>query len=112
MVSLEWPWTTLRVVETKSGNRLSQSCKNVSLSDSGSPACIKSLVHLGKLRKEQSGDATELKKNAMRSVLGALGYFARESQPDLSGPAFDPAKSFQQSSGAGHPRNESCGQTG
>ena len=29
---------------------------------------------------------TKLKKVAMRSVLGALGYLARESRPDLSGP--------------------------
>ena len=32
----------------------------------------------------QSGDATEIEKNAMRSVLGALGYLARESWPDWS----------------------------
>ena len=29
---------------------------------------------------------TKLKKVSMRSVLGALGYLARESRPDLSGP--------------------------
>ena len=29
---------------------------------------------------------TRLKKVAMRSVLGALGYSARDSRPDLSGP--------------------------
>ena len=29
---------------------------------------------------------TGAKKTAMRSVLGALGYLARESRPDLSGP--------------------------
>ena len=29
---------------------------------------------------------TKLKKVAMRSVLGAPGYLARESRPDLSGP--------------------------
>ena len=29
---------------------------------------------------------TRLKKVAVRSVLGALGYLARESRPDLSGP--------------------------
>ena len=54
----------------------------------GQPACIKGLdfVPLGKLRKEQSGDANEAEKVAMRSVLGALGYLARESRPDLSGP--------------------------
>ena len=54
----------------------------------GQPAYIKSLdfVPLGKLRKEQSGDANETEKVAMRSVLGALGYLARESRPDLSGP--------------------------
>ena len=53
----------------------------------GQPAYIKSLdfVPLGKLRKEQSGDARETEKVAMRSVLGALGYLARESRPDLSG---------------------------
>ena len=61
----------------------------------GQPAHIKSLDFepLGKLRKEQSRDATEIekkkkkkKKNAMRPVLGALGHLARESRPDLSGP--------------------------
>ena len=54
----------------------------------GHPANIKSLdcVPLGKLRKEQSGDATETEKNAIRSVLGAVGYSARESQPNLSWP--------------------------
>ena len=54
----------------------------------GQHAYIKSLdfVPLGKLRKEQSGDANVSEKTAMRSVLGALGYFARESRPDLSGP--------------------------
>ena len=42
----------------------------------GQPAYIKSLdfVPLGKLRKEQSGDANVNEKAAMRSVLGALGY--------------------------------------
>ena len=29
---------------------------------------------------------TKLKKTAVRSVLGSLGYSARESRPDLSGP--------------------------
>ena len=38
------------------------------------------------MRKEQSGDANEIERVAMRSVLGALGYLARESRPDLSGP--------------------------
>ena len=38
------------------------------------------------MRKEQSGDANETEKVAMRSVLGALGYLARESRPDQSGP--------------------------
>ena len=53
----------------------------------GQPAFIKSVdfVPLGKLRKEQSGDASVNEKAAMRSVLGALGYLARESRPDLSG---------------------------
>ena len=41
-------------------------------------------VPLGKLRKEQSGDANEAEKVAMRSVLGALGHLTRESRPDLS----------------------------
>ena len=41
---------------------------------------------LGKLRKEQLGDANLSEKTAMRSVLGALGCLARESRPDLSGP--------------------------
>ena len=54
----------------------------------GQSAYFKSLdfVPLRKLRKEQSGDANESEKPAMRSVLGALGYLARESRPDLSGP--------------------------
>ena len=41
----------------------------------GQPANIKSLdfVPLGKMRKEQSGDANETEKVAMKSVLGALG---------------------------------------
>ena len=53
----------------------------------GQPAYIKSLdfVPLGKMRKEQSGDANETENVAMRSVLGALGYLARELRPDLSG---------------------------
>ena len=53
----------------------------------GQPAHIKSLdfVPLGKLTKEQSGDANVSEKTAMRSVLGSLGYSARESRPDLSG---------------------------
>ena len=51
----------------------------------GQPAYIKILefVLLGKLRKKQSGDANEVEKQAMRSVLGALGDLARESRPDL-----------------------------
>ena len=54
----------------------------------GQPAYIKNLdfVPLGKLRKEHSGDANVSEKTAMRSVLGALEYLARESRPDLSGP--------------------------
>ena len=54
----------------------------------GQPAYMKSLdfVPLGKLRKEHSGDANMNEKTAIRSVLGALGYLARESRPDLSGP--------------------------
>ena len=53
----------------------------------GQPAYIKSLgfVLLGKLRKEQSGDTSVSEKTAMRSVLGSLGYLARETRPDLSG---------------------------
>ena len=112
MVSLEWPSTTLLVVEPKSGNKLSRSLKKrfslrtlgkwekeysaverscKQLTDpcaSGQPASFKSLnfVPLGKLRKEQSGGATEIEKKAMNSVLGAFGYLARESRPDLSGP--------------------------
>ena len=54
----------------------------------GQPAHIKSLdfVPLGKLRKEQLGDANVSEKTSMMSVLGALGYLARESRPDWSGP--------------------------
>ena len=53
----------------------------------GQPVFFKSLdfVPLGKMRKEQQGDANETEKAAMRSVLGTLGYSARESRPDLSG---------------------------
>ena len=53
----------------------------------GQPVSLKNLdfVSLGKTRKEQSGDANETVKAAMRSVLGNLGYVARESGPDLSG---------------------------
>ena len=36
-------------------------------------------------RKEQSGERPR-QKNDMRSVLGAVGHSARESQPNLSGP--------------------------
>ena len=54
----------------------------------GQPVFLKNLdfVSLGKTRKEQSGDANETEKAAMRSVLGTLGYLARETRPDLSGP--------------------------
>ena len=53
----------------------------------GQPVFLKNLdfVSLGKTRKGQSGDANETEKAAMRSVLGTLGYLARESRPDLSG---------------------------
>ena len=45
----------------------------------GQPAYIKSLdfVPLGKLRKEQSGDANVSEQTAMRSVLGALCFLKR-----------------------------------
>ena len=43
-------------------------------------------LSLGKLRKGQSGYANVSEKTAMRSVLGAVGYLAREGRPDLSGP--------------------------
>ena len=54
----------------------------------GQPVYIKSLdfVFLGKLRKEQSGDANVSEKTVMRSVLGALVYLAHERRPDLSRP--------------------------
>ena len=54
----------------------------------GQPVNINSLdfVPLGKMRKEQSGDAHETEKVAMRSVLGALGCLACESRPHLSRP--------------------------
>ena len=52
----------------------------------GQPAFFKSLDFVPLMRKEQPGDANETEKVAMRSVLGALGYLARESRPDLSGP--------------------------
>ena len=49
---------------------------------SGSRPLIKNLdlYLLGKLRKEQPGDATEVERNATRSVLRALVYLARESR--------------------------------
>ena len=55
----------------------------------GQPVFLKNLdfVSLGKTMMEQSGDANETEKAAMRSMLGTLGYLARESRPDLSGPA-------------------------
>ena len=108
MASLVWPSTVLLVEETKSGTKHSPSWSNVftfghrsgkgkiwqSLQEAngsmrvGQPAYIKSLdfVPLGKLRMEQSGDANVSEKTAMRSVLGAFGYLARESRPDLSEP--------------------------
>ena len=54
----------------------------------GQPVFLKNLdfVSLGKTRKEQSGDANETEKAAMRSVLGTLGFSARESRPNLPGP--------------------------
>ena len=54
----------------------------------GQPAYFKSMdfVPLGKLRKEQLGDANVNERTAMTTVLGALGYLACESRPDLSGP--------------------------
>ena len=51
---------------------------------SGSQRESLDFVPVGKLRQEQSGDANEVENHAMRSVLGALGYLARESGPDLS----------------------------
>ena len=77
----------------------------------GQPAYIKSLdfVPLRKLRKEQSEDANETEKVAMRSVLGALGYSARESRP--VGVCLNSAKSFHQGSGVRHTRNKQGGQT-
>ena len=64
------------------------------------------------MRKEQSGDFNETEKVAMRSVLGALGYLARESRPDLSGPVSILRKSFQQGPGVRRTRNKQGGKTG
>ena len=74
---------------------------------------LKSLdfVPLGKMRKEQSGDASETEKVAMRSVLGTLGYLARESRPDFR-TSFNSAKSSQQGPGVRHTRNQQGGETG
>ena len=54
-------------------------------SDSVLISRVWTFVSLGKMRKEQSGDANETEHISMRSVLGALGYLARECRPDLSG---------------------------
>ena len=80
----------------------------------GQPVFVKSLdfVPLGKMRKEQSGDANETEKVARRSVLGALGHLARESRPDLSGLVSIPQKSSQQGPEVRHTRNQLGGETG
>ena len=53
----------------------------------GQPAYIKSLDFVSrKTQKRAFQGATDIEKNAMRSVVGALGYLARESRPNLSGP--------------------------
>ena len=108
MVSLERPSTTLLAGERNLGTGHHEAEKTFhfrTLGEKGSSAVERSrkqrmdpyasgsqpfvkcldFVPLGKQRKEQSGDATEIEKNAMRSVLGALGCLARESRPDLSG---------------------------
>ena len=98
--SLECPSTTLLVVETKSGNKPSRSFKKrftvghwevgkgkfssreVMQAADGSmrvvqPATLSRVCTLRlseKLRKQHSGDATDTEKNAVKSVLGAIGY--------------------------------------
>ena len=112
MVSLEWRTATLLVEETKSGREqaISELKKRftfgrwdvgkakfggrevVQAEDEsmrvGQPVYLKSqdFVPLEKMRKEQSGDANETEKVAMRSVLGTLVCLACESRPDLSRP--------------------------
>ena len=110
IVSLEWSSKTLLVEERKSGNKLSRSFKktfHLRTLGSGKKKTLQSRGHasnswiharraaksldfvpLGRLRKEHSGDATEIEKNAMRSMLGVLGCSARECRPDLSGPVW------------------------
>ena len=61
---------------------------------------------LGKLRKQQLGDATEVERHAMRSALGALAYLARESRPDLSGPVSILQGRINRATGFGYPREK------
>ena len=77
----------------------------------GQPAYIKNLdsVPLEKMRKEHSGDANETEKVAMRSVLGAFGYLARQSRQDL--PQFRKAVSTG-GRGVRHTRNQQGGTIG
>ena len=67
----------------------------------GQPVYIKSLdfVPLGKLRKEQSGDANVSEKTAMRSVLGAFRVLGPSKPTRSVGTCLNPADSFQQSPG-------------
>ena len=80
----------------------------------GQPVYLKSLdfVPLGKMRKEQSGDANETEKVAMRSVLGTLGCLARESRPGFVRTCFNSAESSQHGPGVRHTRNQQGGETG
>ena len=48
----------------------------------------------------------------MRSVLGALGYSARKSRPDLSGPVSILQCRFNRVQGVRHTRNQQGGETG
>ena len=69
-------------------------------------------VSLGKTRKEQSGDATETEKAAMRSVLGTLGYLERESRPVMSGTVSIVQRRLSKAPGVRHTRNQQGGETG
>ena len=74
------------------GNRPSQSSNNVPLWTLGTVlrGILQSRGHTGcrwgSMRVSNLEIATELERHAMRSVLGTLGYLARQSRPDLSGP--------------------------
>ena len=94
MVSLEWPSTTLlgggdeiwEQAISKLKKRFTFGHWEVGKGKVQAAAGSMRVGQLGKMRKEQTGDANETEKVAMRPVLGALGFLARESRAHLSGP--------------------------